>query len=127
MPVPAEPESWSRRDLLALASPRAASADHWVRASRTAMACRFEVLLSGEHASFLGAAQEALAAADRVEDRLTVFRDSSEVARVNARAAQAAVAVSEELFALLETAARLHARTGGAFDPTATPLSRTWG
>jgi thiamine biosynthesis lipoprotein len=127
MPVPAQPESWSRRDLLTLASPHEASSDHWVRASRTAMACRFEVVLSGEHAAFLGAAQEALAAADRVEDRLTVFRDSSEVSRVNARANLEAVPVSEELFTLLETAARLHGQTGGAFDPTATPLSRTWG
>lgn len=91
------------------------------------MACRFEVVLSGEHAAFLGAAQDALGVADRVEDRLTVFRDSSEVSRVNSRADREAVPVSEELFSLLETAARLHAQTGGAFDPTSTPLSKTWG
>jgi thiamine biosynthesis lipoprotein len=35
--------------------------------------------------------------------------------------------VSDELFALLETADRLHLHTGGAFDPTATPLSKSWG
>jgi thiamine biosynthesis lipoprotein len=31
------------------------------------------------------------------------------------------------MFALLGTAARLHEATGGAFDPTATPLLRAWG
>jgi thiamine biosynthesis lipoprotein len=91
------------------------------------MACRFEVVLSGEHAAHLPSAQEALSLAERVEDRLTVFREDSEVSQLNRRAAQEEVVVSEELLALLSTSARLSAWTGGAFDPTATPLSRTWG
>jgi thiamine biosynthesis lipoprotein len=91
------------------------------------MACRFEVALSGEHAAHVGAAQDALAEADRVEEVLTVFRETSEVSHLNARAAHEAVAASPELFALLEAASRLHAETEGAFDPTATPLLRAWG
>src|SRR4030095_4782783 len=43
------------------------------------------------------------------------------------RAAAEPVVVSPGLFALLERSADLHARTGGAFDVTATPLSRCWG
>jgi len=127
MPVPDRDQSWSRRDLLTLGGPGEESTDHWVRASRTAMACRFEIVLSGEHSAYLHAAQEALEMADRVEDRLTVFRDTSEVSQLNARAAMAPFPVSDELFALLETAGHLHARTAGAFDPTTTPLSKTWG
>jgi thiamine biosynthesis lipoprotein len=90
------------------------------------MACRFEIALSGEHAAFMEAARDALEEADRIEDRLTVFRES-EVTRLNARAATEAVEVSGELFSLVQTAARLHRLTEGAFDPTATPLLRTWG
>jgi thiamine biosynthesis lipoprotein len=58
---------------------------------------------------------------------LTVFRDTSEVAALNRVAATAPVAASPALFALLERSAELHAHTGGAFDVTATPLSRCWG
>jgi thiamine biosynthesis lipoprotein len=134
MPEPAGPKTISRRELLRLEGDRLPPepspdppADHWVRVHRTAMACRFEVTLSGEHAVHLGAAREALAEADRVEELLTVFRETSEVSRLNALAATESVVASPELFALLRTAVRLHADTGGAFDPTSTPLLRTWG
>jgi len=130
MAEPSEPaprRTLSRRDLLTLAPRPEPGSGHLVRVHRRAMACRFEVALRGEHADFLGAAQEALDEADRIEDRLTVFRETSEVSRLNAGAAEVPVPVSEELYGLLETAARLHEGTGGAFDPTATPLLRTWG
>ena len=116
-----------RRLLLGLEERRPPSADHWIRVHRDAMACRFEITLSGEDKGHLGAAREALEEADRVEEMLTVFRDTSEVSRLNACAGTDAVAVSDELFALLERAAALHAGTGGAFDPTSTPLLQAWG
>ena len=116
-----------RRLLLGLEERKPASADHWIRVHRTAMACRFEIALSGEDARHLGTAREALEEADRVEELLTVFRDTSEVSRLNAHAGTDAVAVSDELFGLLERAAALHAATGGAFDPTSTPLLHAWG
>ena len=116
-----------RRMLLGLEERKPPSADHWIRVHRTAMACRFEIALSGEDAAHLPAARDALEEADRVEDRLTVFRDTSEVSCLNARAGNGPVKVSDELFALLERAVALHAATGGAFDPTSTPLLRAWG
>ncbi len=91
------------------------------------MACRFEVTLSDENARHVPAARAALDEVDRIEDVLTVFRDGSEVARVNREAALAPVAVSPTLFSLLERCRALHEATGGAFDPTSTPLSRCWG
>src|SRR5262249_38146341 len=94
---------------------------------RQAMACRFEVTLSDEDARFLPAARAALDEVDRIEDALTVFRETSEVAHVNREAAKGPVAVGSILFPLLERCRELHAATGGAFDPTATPLSRCWG
>jgi thiamine biosynthesis lipoprotein len=84
-------------------------------------------MLADEDARHVEAARAALDEADRVEGVLTVFRDSSEVAALNRRAAEGPVAVGGLLFALLERCRALHAATGGAFDPTAGPLTRCWG
>ena len=116
-----------RRFLLGLEERQAPSAHHWIRVHRNAMACRFEITLSGEDARHLSAAREALEEADRVEAMLTVFHNTSEVSLLNAREGTEDVAVSEELFTLLERAVLLHAATGGAFDPTSTPLLQAWG
>ena len=62
------PRPMRRRHLLGLEERQPPSADHWIRVHRTAMACRFEIALSGEDARHLGAAREALEEADRVED-----------------------------------------------------------
>lgn len=102
-------------------------ADYWIRIHRLAMACRFEVLLSGEDSGHLAAAREALDEVARVEDCLTLFRDTSEVVRLNERAGREAVDVSEPLAELLRLCRDLHGGTEGAFDATSTPLSRCWG
>ena len=91
------------------------------------MACRFEVLLDGEHARFVSAAREALDEADRIEAALTVFRDTSDLVRVNRTAAGAPACVDDGLHALLTLCRELYDRTEGAFDITTTPLSRCWG
>jgi thiamine biosynthesis lipoprotein len=91
------------------------------------MACRFEVTLAGEDARHVPAARDALREADRLEATLSVFRDSSDLTRINRRAAAAPVDADSELLALLARCRQLHADTGGAFDITSTPLSRCWG
>ena len=117
-----------RRDLFALDfTRRAQPAASWLRIHRTAMACRFEVTLPPADADRLDVAREALNEADRIESLLTVFRDTSEVSRLNRECATAPVRAEAEVFDLLERCARLHAETGGAFDVTSAPLSRTWG
>src|SRR5688572_11840805 len=83
--------------------PAPETADYWIRVHRTAMACRFEIALSGEDARFVPAAKAALDEIDRVEDRLTVFRPTSALAGINRRARREAVTADEDLFALLET------------------------
>jgi FAD:protein FMN transferase len=117
----------NRRSLFTLDLGRAAPVQRWVRAHRTIMACRFEVALPEEDARHVDAALEALDEADRLEDALTVFRDTSELSRINREAAAAPARASEELFALLTRCQTLHAGTDGAFDITSTPLSRRWG
>jgi len=106
---------------------RRAGADTWVRVHRVAMACRFEVLLSGEDDRHTGAAHDALHEADRLEAAWSIFRDTSELSAINRQAATAAVPASAELFDLLARAQDLSRLTGGAFDVTTTPLSRAWG
>src|SRR5262245_16883617 len=91
------------------------------------MACRFEVVLPGQDVRFVSAARTALNLADRLEARLTVFRPTSELSRVNRLAASEPVPVHPGLFGLLQQAVDLHAATAGAFDITSTPLSRCWG
>jgi thiamine biosynthesis lipoprotein len=91
------------------------------------MACRFEILLPGERPDWLPAARTALNLADRLEARLTVFRDTSEISHINRSAADQPVRVHPGLFQLLQRAAALHVSTDGAFDITSTPLSRCWG
>ncbi|MGH7447135.1 MAG: FAD:protein FMN transferase [Longimicrobiales bacterium] len=118
----------SRRGLLAFDfGSRMPVAEPWLRVSRTAMKCRFEVTLPRDDAHHVPAAHAALGEADRIENLLSVFRECTEVSRVNRDAAACAVSASRELFTLLERCARLHADTGGAFDVTSTPLSRCWG
>jgi thiamine biosynthesis lipoprotein len=116
----------SRRDLFA-GDFGAAPADFWIRVHRRAMACRFEVTLSGEDGRFVPLARRALDEVERIEAALTLFRESSELVRVNRAAAASAVEVGKDLFAVLRLARALHAATEGAFDVTATPLSRCWG
>ena len=68
-----------------------------------AMATRFEVALHGAPAASLrAAAEEALAEIARLEGMLSLYRPTSEIAHINSWGAQEPVAVSPEVFALLE-------------------------
>ena len=59
-----------------------------VRVARNAMATRFEIALHGENPVALrAAAEEALEEIEGLESRLSLFRASSDISRVNARAA----------------------------------------
>lgn len=105
-----------------------ATADaEWVTVARTAMACQFEVLLPPGAPSHVAAALSALDLVDALEAQLTVYRDTSELALLNRKAAHAWVEVEAGLFELFALAKRLHAETGGAFDITAGPLIKVWG
>lgn len=97
------------------------------RFGRAAMATRFEIVIPFGMPRAHEAADAALAAIDRVESRLTVYRDTSEVSRLNRLAAKAPVPVSPELFELLQLCKRVTEETDGAFDVTAGPLIKVWG
>lgn len=103
-----------------------AEAPAHLRFARRAMATTFEVILP-----FATQAHEAAAAAldeiDRLESQLTVYRDSSEVSRLNARAHRHPVRVEKNLFELLTLAQHNHRETEGAFDITVGALIKAWG
>jgi thiamine biosynthesis lipoprotein len=91
------------------------------------MATTFEVLVPFGTPSGVEAAEDALDEIDRLEDQLTVFRETSEVSRLNSRAPGENVPVEEGLFQLLSLAARLTRDTDGAFDISVGALIKAWG
>src|SRR3954470_1303737 len=94
----------------------------------SAMATRFEIVLHGDKpASLRAAGEEALEEIERLEAQLSLFRPSSEIAHLNARASHEQVRVSPTVFALLQQAQSLSCETDGAFDITISPLVRCWG
>lgn len=99
-----------------------------IRATRSAMACDFEVALNaGQYEQGTEAALRALDLVDALEDELSYFRPDSQISRINRTAHLEPVALEPPLFELLELALRIHAETEGAWDITATPLWEAWG
>ena len=96
--------------------------------ARHAMATRFELVLHGDRPESLRAAgEEALDEIERIENQISLYRPHTEIAQLNARAANEWVRVSTPVFRLLELARRLSEESGSAFDITAGPLIRCWG
>ncbi|MEI6240211.1 MAG: FAD:protein FMN transferase [Planctomycetia bacterium] len=101
---------------------------HSIVVGRDLMACRFEVVFNaGEVENATELAVDALDLVEQIESRITVYRDTSELARLNATAAEGWQPVAPDLFTLLLHARDLQARTGGAFDCASGSLTRAWG
>ena len=98
-----------------------------VRVSRRAMATRFEVAIPYGSPDAIPAAEDALDLIDELEDQFTVFRDHSEVCRLNATAAAGPVVVEGKFFELLNTCAAWTRETEGAFDVATGALIKVWG
>jgi len=101
---------------------------HSIVVGRDAMACRFEVVFNaGETADATELGVAALDLVDLIEDRITVYRDGSELMRLNATASEGWQPVAADLFELLVMARQLSERTGGGFDCASGALVRAWG
>jgi thiamine biosynthesis lipoprotein len=107
-------------------APRLGSGDV-LKATRPAMGSYFEVQVPATTPDAAGLATRALDRIDELEGQLTVYRDDSEVSRLNARAHLGPVEVEAGLFDLLARAVELWRATGGAYDVTAGALSLAWG
>jgi FAD:protein FMN transferase len=94
---------------------------------RRAMATHFEIILPFGTPGAAEMGEEAFEMLDALEDQMTVYRDSSEISRLNQRAFGGPVRVEHRLFGLLDLAARIHRDTEGAYDITAGALIKAWG
>ena len=103
------------------------SAPAMLRFGRRAMATTFEVILPFDASAAHECAEAALDEIDRLEAQLSVFRETSEVSRLNLKAAHDPVRVERNLFDLLTLAKKLHRDTEGAFDVAVGALIKTWG
>ena len=63
----------------------------------------------------------------RADALMSIHRADSELSRVNAQAATNVVALSPELFNVIEQAQRIATETDGAFDVTIRPVADLWG
>ncbi|HEX7450550.1 MAG TPA: FAD:protein FMN transferase [Pirellulales bacterium] len=116
------------RDLPAAPQAAIASENYLLQFGRRAMACQFEAFFNA--GQFAGAAEAVMSAfelIDRLEAQMTVFRDDSEIARINRAAATQPVEVESRLFELLRRAVELNRQTDGALDITSGPLTKVWG
>jgi len=109
------------------ATPGFGSGGDLINASRPAMGSYFEVRLGAHTPGALELTERALDVIDALEQQMTVYRDDSEVSRINAHAHLGPVAVEEGLFRLLERAMAIGVATQGAYDVTAGALSVAWG
>ncbi len=101
---------------------------HSLVIGREAMACRFEVVFNvGAVPAATALACAALDLVDEIENAFSVYRDTSDLAILNATAASGWQPVSLVVFALPPGARELHDRTGGGFDIAAGALVRAWG
>lgn len=98
-----------------------------LRFARRAMATTFELLLPFGTRAAHEVANSVLDAIDHLEGQLTVYRQDSDICRLNQLAPLGPVQVEEKLFGLLSTAAQLTRETAGAFDIAIGALIKAWG
>lgn len=98
-----------------------------LRFSRPAMATLFELLLPVGTLRSAETAAEVFDQIDELESQMTIYRDDSEMSRINRLACDQEMAVESRLLQLLNDAARLNTQTWGAFDVTSGPLIKAWG
>ena len=72
------------------------------------------------------AAGKALAEAERVERLFSVYKDDSEISRINHLTAGEPLAIDPEVYRLIARSIEYSKTTDGAFDITVGPLTRLW-
>jgi thiamine biosynthesis lipoprotein len=94
-----------------------------------AMGSEFSFTISSqkEETDVRAMVDEAFAAVDALDERMSLWRANSEISKVNARAAFESVSVSKEVADLIMFCQKTSKETQGAFDVTIGPLSRLWG
>lgn len=126
----------SRRDLFAGSLPQSQPQDEspatvdygpLFHFSSNAMGCEFQVLCDADGRKKLaGCVAEGFDLIHFLEQQLSIYRPSSQLAMVNRQAFDKPVSVDPDVFELLHLAREISQFTRGTFDITATPLTRLW-
>jgi FAD:protein FMN transferase len=98
-----------------------------LRFGRRLMASQFEIVLPFGTSEATAHARAAFELLEGLEQRLTVYRPSSPISRLNRIASSAAVPLEDDLFELFSLAERINRDTEGAFDISAGCLIKAWG
>jgi|SRR5262245_43809030 len=106
---------------LGLAAPTANAAE--TTRARWLMGTLFTLRAPGDEPRVVATLEAALDTVAALESRLSNWRESSDVSRLNAAGGGAVPGV---LAAVVDSALALAELTGGAFDPTVEPLVRAW-
>jgi thiamine biosynthesis lipoprotein len=96
------------------------------RFARQAMATTFEVVLPAGTPNAHAAAEAALDDIDRLEQQMTVYRESSEVSLLNRVAAERPIAVEQGLFELFVRCRDWNRESRGAFDIATGAIIKRW-
>jgi thiamine biosynthesis lipoprotein len=106
----------------------ASGGDHFVERWSWAMGQPVHLQLFASSADHgYAAAAAALAELRRVEQRLTLFDDASDLSELNGLAGRRELRVEGDLSTVLAASLRLQRLSGGAFNPAVEPLMRAWG
>lgn len=98
------------------------------RFDHPAMGTEFTLFLYSRDAVRAGAeADEAFDEIDRLDQLLSNYRETSELSRINATAAQQTVTTDPEVIRFLQDAIHWSAASDGAFDITVGKLMKAWG
>ena len=84
-------------------------------------------LFASSEAHGYDAAAAALAELRRVESRLTLFDDTSDLCELNRHAGRRPFPADRDLCLVISAALRMERATGGGFNPAVEPLMRAWG
>lgn len=96
--------------------------------TRRAMACEFQIRLRvSQDQNETDAGMRALDVIEDVEQQLSVYRETSDVSRLNLLAGEQPLRVEDDFGELLRQSLTLCESSGGAYDITAGPLSDVWG
>lgn len=96
-------------------------------AARYLMGTPWEVKAYGSQESCEPALEAALTEVDRLERLLSLYREDSELARINRSSETGGLKAHPEVLWLISEAVRYASLSEGAFDPTSGPLIRLWG
>ncbi|QDU41380.1 Thiamine biosynthesis lipoprotein ApbE precursor [Maioricimonas rarisocia] len=97
-----------------------------IRLQTRAMACEWSVVMNPGVPREVMAASDALSLVHGLEAQMTVYRDDSELSRLNRTAHESPQSVEPGLLSLLLACDELAEMTGGAFDATSGPLIALW-